>query len=55
MRHLKWNVNPFGGAVVDPKSVPVEPDEFLEAIDRLENLMKSLSKDNKQRDPDKQF
>ena len=33
MRHLKWNVNPFGGAVVDPKSVPVEPDEFLEAIE----------------------
>ena len=32
MRHLKWNVNPFGGAVVDPKSIPVEPDELLEAI-----------------------
>ena len=33
MRHLKWNVNPFDGAVVDPKSIPVEPDEFLDAIE----------------------
>jgi hypothetical protein len=29
--------------------------EFLQAIDKLENLMKQLSIDNKQRDPDTEF
>ena len=29
--------------------------EFLQAIDKLENLMKNLSIDNNQRDPDTEF
>ena len=33
MRYLKWNLNPFGGAVVAPKSIPVESDEFFAAIE----------------------
>ena len=43
MRHLKWNVNPFGGAVVDPKSIPVESDEFFDAIEVATKQWKIVS------------
>jgi len=33
MKDLKWNINPFGGAIVDPRSIPTDVEGILEALD----------------------
>ena len=33
MRDLKWNINPFGGAVVDPQSISTDTEDFLDSLE----------------------